>query len=375
MSEENSSQEKTEQPTQKKLDKAKEDGQVARSKEFQSAALIFGGGLIILMGGSLGEFMFDLMDGHYQLSRDDMTDPTMMTAYLKHGFDLALSAILPLLIIIWTFGLLSSMIPSGLTLSVKAIRPQGKRMNPLSGIKKMFSSNSAVELVKSTMKVLIAFSIMVLVLVIKVPDLLAMTRMGLVKAIGIGVETLGFTVLSLGAGLFLIALVDVPYQIFSNLKKLKMTKKEVKDEHKNTEGSPEVKQKVRQIQMQASRQKIDSRVPEADVVITNPTHYSVAIKYDTNNADAPYVIAKGVDELAFRIREVANQHNTPVIEVPELARAVYYSTRMDQEIPAGLYSAVAHVLMYVLQLNEWKAKRNHKPAPLPKFDIPDSLKR
>lgn len=375
MSENDSSQEKTEEPTQKKLDKAREDGQVARSKELQSAALVFGGGLIILMGGSLGQFAFDLMDSHYQLSRSDVTDPAMMTAYLKHGADLAIAAVVPLLTIIWTFGLFSSMIPSGLILSGKAMSPQAKRMNPLSGIKKMFSSHSVVELLKSTMKVLIAFSIMVAVLYIKVPDLLAMTRMGLLDAIAIAIETLGFTVLSLGVGLFFIAVIDVPFQIFSNLKKLKMTKKEVKDEHKNSEGSPELKQKVRQIQMQASRQKIDSRVPEADVVIVNPTHYSVAIKYNTESADAPYVIAKGVDELAFRIREIAEKNGTPVLEIPDLTRAIYYSTRMDQEIPAGLYSAVAHVLMYVLQLNEWKAKRNHKPAPLPEFDIPNSLKR
>lgn len=375
MSENQSSQEKTEQPTQKRLDKAKEDGQVARSKELQSAALVFGGGLIILMGGSLGEFAFNLMEGHFQLERNHVTDPSMMAAYLRHGYDLAIAAILPLLVIIWTFGLLSSMIPGGLLLSAKAMAPQGKRMNPLSGLKKMFSGHSLVELLKSSLKVLVAFSIMVLVLYMEVPDLLAMTRMGLFEAISVGIKTLGFTVLSLGAGLFLIAVIDVPFQIFSTLKKLKMTKQEVKEEHKNTEGSPEVKQKVRQIQMQISKQRIDARVPEADVVIVNPTHYSVAIKYDASAADAPYVIAKGVDDLAFRIRHIAEKNGTPILEIPDLTRAIYYSTRMDQEVPAGLYSHVAHVLMYVLQLNEWKAKRSHKPAPLPKFDIPDSLKR
>lgn len=375
MSGNQSSQEKTEDPTQRRIDKAREEGQVARSKELQSAALVFGGGLIILMGGSLGEFAFSLMDFHYSLDREHATDPSMMIAFLYNGFKMALSAVVPLLIIIWMLGLISGMVPGGLLLSGKAMSPQAKRMNPLSGIKKMFSSTSLVELGKSSLKVLVAFSVMGFVLWVQVDTLLSMTRMGLHEAIANGVTILGFTVLSLGFGLFLIALIDVPFQIFSNIKKMKMTKQEVKDEHKNTEGSPELKQRIRQVQMDMSRNRIDARVPEADVVIMNPTHYAVAIQYDQGRSDAPFVIAKGEDELAFRIRGIAEEHNTPVLVIPELARAIYGSTRVDQEIPDGLYNAVAHVLMYVMQMNEWKAKRSHKPAPLPKFKIPKSLRK
>lgn len=375
MSENQSSQEKTEDPTQRRLEKSREEGQIARSKELQSAALIFGGGLIILTGGSLGEFAFSLMDVHFTLDRKDVTDVSMMAAYLSTGMKMAISAILPLLIIIWIFGLISGMIPGGPLLSKKALMPQAKRMNPLSGIKKMFSSQSLVELVKSILKVSVAFSVMGIVLWLETDTMLSMTRMGLYEAIASGVRILGFTVLSLGFGLFLIALIDVPFQLFSNLKKLKMTKQEVKDEFKQTEGSPELKRRIRQVQMDMSKSRIDSRVPLADAVLMNPTHYAVAICYNEDKADAPYVIAKGTDELAFRIRDIAKKNDKPVLEIPDLTRAIYYSTRVDQEIPAGLYKAVAHVLMYVMHLNEWKAKRAHKPAPLPKFHIPEALRK
>lgn len=375
MSENQSAQEKTEDPTERRKEKAREEGQVARSKELQSAALIFGGGLIILMGGSLGEFAFSLMDVHYSLDRNHATDPAMMSAYLYNGLKMSLSAILPLLIIIWIFGLISGMVPGGLLLSSKAIAPQAKRMNPLQGIKKMFSSTSLVELGKSSLKVMVAFTVMGLVMYVQIDTLLSMTRMGLHEAITSGVTILGFTVLSLGLGLFLIALIDVPFQIFSNVKKMKMTKQEVKDEHKNTEGSPELKQRIRQVQMDMSRNRIDAKVPEADVVIMNPTHYAVALAYKEEKADAPYVIAKGTDELAFRIKEIAQTNEIMVLEIPDLTRAIYHSTRMDQKIPADLYNAVAHVLMYVMQMNEWKAKRSHKPAPLPKFKIPKALRK
>lgn len=375
MSQNQSSQEKTEDPTQKRKDKAREEGQVARSKELQSAALVFGGGLIILTGGSLGEFAFSLMDTHYTLDRKHATDPSMMVSYLYNGFKMAFSAIVPLLVIIWMFGLFSGMVPGGILLSSKAMAPQAKRMNPGAGLKKMFSSHSVVELTKSCLKVLVAFSVMGLVLWLQTDTILSMTRMGLHEAISSGVTLLGFTVLSLGFGLFLIALIDVPFQIFSNVKKMKMTKQEVKDEHKNTEGSPELKQRIRQVQMDMSRNRIDTRVPDADVVIMNPTHYAVALAYDEKKADAPYVVAKGTDDLAFRIKSIAQTNDIPVLEIPELTRSIYHFTMMDQKIPSDLYGAVAHVLMYVMQMNEWKARRSHKPAPLPKFKIPKALRK
>ena len=179
----------------------------------------------------------------------------------------------------------------------------------------------------------------------------------------------------LGCVLMLIALVDVPYQLWSFMRKLRMTKQEVKQEHKNSEGSPEVKRRIRQVQMMFARARIDKRVPQADVVIVNPTHYAVAIRYDPKRANAPYVIAKGVDSMALRIREVAGRHHKLVLDLPDLTRAIYYSTRIDQEVPAGLYTAVAYVLNHVLQLQAYRAGRGQKPLPLPSLHIPPELRQ
>lgn len=230
-----------------------------------------------------------------------------------------------------------------------------------------------MELGKSLLKVLLLAGIMIWLLWSGTEKILSFARMPLGSAVSSGVGQLAFTVMVMGVALLLIAVVDVPFQRWSMTRKLRMTKQEVKDEQKNTEGRPEIKRKIRELQVQMSRRRIDQRVPEADVVITNPTHYAVAVRYTPDISDAPYVIAKGVDELALRIREVALANDRTVLEIPELARALYHSTRIDQEIPPGLYNAVAHVLMYVVQLSAWKQNRGAKPAPLPKFRIPESL--
>lgn len=372
---ENSAQDKSEEPTEQRLRKSRQEGQVARSRELQSAALVLVGGALLLAAGFLGDFAQDLMAQTFVLDRAAATDPQLMIVFLVRAMGLAIGAFMPFFVILWLVGLASGMIPGGWIASSKAMQPQLKRMNPLSGLKRMFSTQSLVELGKSTLKVSLLFGIMVWILWGNAADLIAINRMPLGAALSKGLALLGYTGLSLGLGLLAVAMLDIPFQRKSMLKKLKMTKQEIKDEHKNSEGRPEIKQRIRELQMQMSRQRVDSRVPEADVVITNPTHYAVAIRYAPDTSEAPYVIAKGVDQLALRIREVAEKHNKPVLEVPELTRAVYHSTRTDQEIPAGLYNAVAHVLMYVMQLNAWKARNARKPAPLPSFNIPESLRR
>lgn len=375
MSENSSSQDKSEQPTEQRLRKARDEGQIARSRELQSAGLVMIGGLLLLSSGFVTGFAHDLMQQHFELDRAAATDPTAMTRYLGSAMGLALGAFLPFFMTLWLAGALSGLIPGGWLTSAKALAPKFSRMNPLSGLKRMFSSQSLVELGKSSLKVVLLFGIMVWLLWSHAEQLVALNRLPLGAAIGEGVRLLGLVVLSMGLALLFIAVLDVPYQRWSMTKKLKMTKQEVKDEHKNTEGRPEIKRRIREVQMQMSRQRIDQRVPEADVVITNPTHYAVAIRYAPDTSDAPYVIAKGVDDLALRIRDVATKNNKTILELPELTRAVYHSTRIDQEIPAGLYNAVAHVLMYVMQFSAWKARRGAKPAPLPRFDIPESLRK
>lgn len=372
---ENSAQDKSEQPTEQRLRKARDDGQIARSRELQSAALVLIGGILLLMSEALGPFARELMTLSFELDRQATTDPNMMFVYLGHAGLLTLGAFLPFFIVLWIAGAISGLIPGGWLTSSKAVQPQAKRMNPLSGLKRMFSLQSLVELGKSSLKVCLLLGVMVWILWSNAPDLIRMNRLPPGRAIEQGITYLGLLALALGIALLLVAFLDVPYQRWSMTRKLKMTKQEVKDEQKNTHGRPEIKRRIRELQMQMSRQRIDTRVPEADVIITNPTHYAVAIRYAPDTTEAPYVIAKGADQLAQRIRDIAKRHDKTVLELPELTRAVYHSTRVDQEIPAGLYNAVAHVLMYVMQLSRWKARRGDKPAPLPPFNIPESLRR
>lgn len=378
MSEHESGQDKTEEPTEEKLRKAREEGQLARSKELQSAALVLGGGLLLLSSSHLGVFAQEMMTFTFTLDRQSATDPNMMVRHLTKAIGMGFMAFLPFFIALWLMGALSGMIPGGMNWSVKAMMPQAKRMNPISGIKKIFSSNSVTELVKSILKVLLMLGISLSMLYANSDTLLSMNMMSLADSLGKAIRILSVTLMFLGVGLLIIAAIDVPYQLWTTKEKQKMTKQEVKDEHKNNEGSPELKQKIRNLQIAISQNKINQRVPEADVIIVNPTHYSVALKYDPDNpkASAPYVVAKGCDEIAHHIRTVAKDHGKPVVEVPDLTRAIYYSTNVDQLIPDGLYTAVAYVLRYVFELNAIQARReNRQPSPLPELPIPESLRR
>lgn len=376
MSDANESQDKTEDPSAQKLRKARKEGQVARSRELQSAVLVTLGGIVLLMvSNSFTSFANEMMHMQFELGMRDMHDPSEMVRHLSVVGWMTIKAFIPAFFLLWLLLALSGLIPGGLIFTGKGFAPQFNRLDPRSGFKRMCSAHSLVELAKAIVKVTMLLGVIGWVLWAHLDVLLQMNRSSLAKALSSGIRLLSFTFISLGMVLLVIAVVDVPFQRWSMLKKLRMSKQEVKDEQRNNEGNPEIKKRIRQLQIQISRQRIQRRVPEADVVITNPTHYAVALKYDPQMADAPYVIAKGSDHLALRIREVANEHDKIILELPELTRAIYFSTRIDQEVPAGLYNAVAQVLMYVMQLSAFQAGNARPPVPLPVFKIPDALKR
>ena len=179
--------------------------------------------------------------------------------------------------------------------------------------------------------------------------------------------------LLMGGVLLLFGLVDIPYQRWEHMKELKMTKQELKEEYKSNEGRPEVKQRIRQIQQQFARRRADKMVPKADVVIVNPTHYAVALKYDLSLSDAPFVVAKGIDETAMHIQRIARENNVEIINSPPLTRSIYYTTAIEQAVPSQLYIAVAHILTYVLQLKSFRNGKGEEPMPLPHFSIPKNL--
>lgn len=376
MSENSSSQDKTEQASPQKLRKAREEGQVARSKELSSAGLLLFGGLAMFwMVPSLGQFFARLMRAPQRFDWQGQRDPQMMVQWLGDALWQMLLALLPLFAFIAGLLVVLSIVPGGMILVWGNLMPKFGKLNPLSGLARMFSVHSLMELGKACLKVLLLGCTLALLLQHNWPRLMMMNRVDPAVALAEALHMLAQAFVILGCVLMLIALVDVPYQLWSFMRKLRMTKQEVKQEHKNSEGSPEVKRRIRQVQMMFARARIDKRVPQADVVIVNPTHYAVAIRYDPKRANAPYVIAKGVDSMALRIREVAGRHHKMVLDLPELTRAIYYSTRIDQEVPAGLYTAVAYVLNHVLQLQAYRAGRGQKPLPLPSLHIPPELRQ
>jgi len=239
----------------------------------------------------------------------------------------------------------------------------------------MFSTKALVELLKALGKFLVVLGVALLVLSAYQDDLLSIAKQPLDLAIMHSVEIVGWCALWMACGLIIIAAVDVPFQLWDNKQKLMMTKQEVKDEYKDSEGKPEVKSRIRQLQREAAQRRMMQAVPEADVVITNPTHFAVALKYDGDKGGAPRLVAKGGDFVALKIREIAQEHKVTVLESPALARAVYYSTELDQEIPAGLYLAVAQVLAYVYQLRQYRSGKGRRPDPLNNLPIPPDLRR
>ncbi len=371
MAGQDSSQDKSEQPTEQRKRKARREGQIARSKDLNTLVLLLLGGVVIWwQTAALGAFFRRLFTLAMELPAAATREPARMLELLEQALMATLWALLPVFLTISVLLLLSGLVPGGLLFSWDSLQPKLSRLNPLSGLKRMFSKQTLVELFKSMLKVTLLGGTLGVLLYSQWERLVFLGRMPLETGFGQGLGLLVLAVLSLCAALALIAVIDVPFQKWSMNQKLKMTKQEVKEEQKNTDGRPEIKQRIRQIQFQMATGRIEQRVPDADVVIVNPTHYAVALKYDPERADAPFVIAKGTDALAARIRELARLHDLEIISLPPLTRALYYSTRVDQQVPAGLYSAVAYVLTHVLQLQAWRDGRGRKPGALPDFSIP-----
>ncbi|HCA65731.1 MAG TPA: flagellar biosynthesis protein FlhB [Pseudomonas sp.] len=376
MAESESGADKSEEPTEKRLRESREKGQLARSHELSTVAVTLGGiGGLLASGGGLAQTLMAMMQGTFELSRETLLDEGAMVRLLMGSGLMALEAIMPLLIALLIASIVGPVALGGWLFSAKAMAPKVSRMNPAAGLKRMFSTKALVELLKALGKFLVVLGVALLVLSAYQDDLLSIAKQPLDLAIMHSVEIVGWCALWMACGLIIIAAVDVPFQLWDNKQKLMMTKQEVKDEYKDSEGKPEVKSRIRQLQREAAQRRMMQAVPEADVVITNPTHFAVALKYDGDKGGAPRLVAKGGDFVALKIREIAQEHKVTVLESPALARAVYYSTELDQEIPAGLYLAVAQVLAYVYQLRQYRAGKGRRPDPLNDVPIPPDLRR
>jgi flagellar biosynthetic protein FlhB len=373
MSEQNSGQEKTEEASAQKLKKSKDDGQVARSKDLSTTISLIA--TLFILKFSAGLFLEGLSDsfrlsyiqfGHSEIDLDDLDT---LLGYNMLVFIKLLSPLLLTSVLVVTL----SLVPGGWVFSAKNFAPKLSKLNPITGLARIFSAQNWSELLKSILKVLVLLGVGYLLVRAALPELIALQRGNVLEAISAAFDLTFNLTLCLMLIFVLFSFIDIPLQRYFFLKKLRMTKQERKEEHKNQEGRPEVKARIKQLQRQMLQRQISKVIKNADVVITNPTHYAVALKYDTQKAAAPFVLAKGVDETALYMRQMASKHELEVVEIPPLARAIYFTTQVNQQIPAPLYTAVAHVLTYILQLKAWRQGRRSKPQLASNLPIPDSL--
>lgn len=371
---EDSDLEKTEPASQKRIDKAREDGDIPRSRELATSAVLFSSGLfIMMMGDTFKEALLNVMSSGLQIDRSMAYDPMVLMMRISHLiFDL-LIAFSPLALFIIAVAIGSPIFIGGWVFSSKAFMPKFSKLNPFTGIKNMFSKNAVVELIKSILKASLVGFVSYIVVAKDLEPILSLSIMPLESGLSMVNDLIMVGFLTIVSVLVIIAAIDVPYQLYQHAEKLKMTKQEVKDEHKESEGNPEVKGKIRQQQREMARRRMMSEIPNADVVITNPTHYAVAIQYKDDSAKAPVVIAKGADAVALKIREIAKENNVSTLESPKLARALYAHTELNDEIPEALYSAVAEVLAYVYQMRIFKKEGGFRPEVPDALPVPDAL--
>ena len=376
MAENENGAEKSEEPTEKRKQDSRKKGEIARSRELNTLAVVLAGtGGLLTFGGAIGQRVMQVMEKSFTMPRELLLDERYMAISLLQSTQMAGDALIPLFFVLLMAAILGPVALGGWLFSMEALAPKFSRMNPFSGLKRMFSKKSIVELLKALGNFLIVLTVALFVLARAREDLIKFASEPLEMAIVHSMQVVGWSALWLACGLIIIAAIDVPFQIWESKEKLKMTKQEVRDEYKDSEGKPEVKGRIRQLQREMAERRMMSDVPDADVIITNPTHFAVALKYDADNGQAPVLLAKGGDHTALKIREIGKEHNIILLESPALARAVYYSTEISQEIPAGLYLAVAQVLAYVYQLRQYHAGKAKKPSMLKEPDIPTDLRR
>jgi flagellar biosynthesis protein FlhB len=359
--------ERTEEPSQRRLQEARERGQVPRSRELSTFAVMLGGSAtLVAVGGSLTSNLSQVMRRGLAVDAQALRDTHSMLAFLGDSIISAVMALLPVFGALIVLVLLASVVLGGWNFSGQALVPDFMRLSPLSGLKRLFGLQGASELGKALLKLAMVGGVCAAIISWLFADVLALGRMTPRAAVGRGAHLVSWAFVWLSASLALVAAVDVPLQLFQFKRSLRMTRQELRDESKELDGRPEIKQRIRQMQQTLARRRMMHKVPNADVVIVNPTHFAVALKYDSRRMRAPRVLAKGVDLVAANIRRIAQENRVPVFESPKLARALYRTTDLNKEIPPGLYMAVAQVLSYIFRvrtLNPTMAARLNRPNP------------
>ena len=371
---EDSDAEKTEDPSARRLEKARENGDVPRSRELATFSVLLAAASGFWVSGEniIRQLKHMLTEG-LNFNHLQVMDSAQLGAGFLQQFTDLLFSLLPFVSLLLFAALCSPILIGGWLFSAKALEPNFGKMNPMQGLANMVSSHALVELLKAIGKTILVAFIAWSVLSTQVDDILAL----LFQDPGLSSANLGqlllITFTALVFALAIIALIDAPYQMYHYAQKMKMTKQELRQESKESEGNPEIKAKLKSLQREMARRRMMSEVPKADVVVTNPTHYAVAIKYPENSQHAPLVVAKGIDDIALTIRKIAAENRVLTMEAPSLARALYQHTELGSEIPAGLYKAVAQVLAYVFQLRNWSKDGTIEPVFPDDIDVPADM--
>ena len=370
MAEEQTGQERTEDPTAKRLQQAREKGQVARSRELNTLLMLLPCAVALWLTGELA------MDAVTRLFTGALTPPSAamkvtdeVAPFLGDTLMSGLEMIVPFLALTAFVALLGPAVMGGLIFSLKSMSPGFDKIDPIKGFGRIFSRKSLLELVKSLLKFFLVSGVAVLVLLSFEREVMGLIALPVGEGIAQAGRMIMLTLIFLSASLILVVAIDVPFQLWDHTRKLRMTKQEVKDEMKETDGNPEMKGKIRQKQREIADRRMLADVPTADVVITNPTHFSVALKYDQQGNTAPRVLAKGADYMAMQIRHIARAHDIVIYEEPPLARALFATTEAGDEIPGNLFLAVARVLAYVFHLRKAQAT-DYVPRP-ESIELPD----
>lgn len=371
---EDSDLEKTEPASSRRLEQAREEGDVPRSRELATCTILLaaGGGLWISGEGLMTEIA-RMLAGGMAFDRSLAFDINLLFARIAADVSGLLIAFAPFALLLIVAALASPLMVGGWLFSSKALMPNFGRMNPLKGLGNMVSARSGVELLKAMGKALVVGTVSWFVVSSQIDAMVGLS----VEPLHHGTTHLGSLLLgsfiAIVCSLVVIAFIDAPYQMWHYANKLKMTREEVRQENKESDGNPQIKGKIRQLQREMARRRMMSEVPTADVVVTNPTHYAVALKYTEGKMGAPKVVAKGADAVAAKIREIAAENKVPLLEAPPLARALYTHTELGDQIPEALYTAVAEVLAYVFQLRAYNKNGGVRPDRPDEIEVPPQL--
>jgi flagellar biosynthetic protein FlhB len=371
---EDSDLEKTEDPSPRRLEQAREEGQVPQSRELSTFLVtVTGAATLLLLGGWMAGRVMGLFRDGFAFDRRAAFDENVMLDMLERMLGGALLTLMPLFVALIVAAVAAPMVLGGLVFAPNVLGFKFDRLNPMQGLGRMFSLHGLAEMFKAILKSVLVGGVAALVLWFEFEHLFSLMVEPLETGMADFSATVVFATLLIVLSLGLLAAIDVPFQLWQYQKKLRMTKEEVKRESKEQEGDPMIKGRIRAMQREMARRRMMAEVPKADVVVTNPTHYAVALKYDPDKAGAPIVVAKGMNTIAMNIRELARDNNVPILEAPPLARALYAHCELDEMIPAALYTTVAEVMAWVMQLNHWLAEGGLPPEEPTALSVPEGM--